>query len=196
MKKLGVFLLDTLLFLSLWFIGYKVFTRYFYWYAVRLFAQGRLPIPDFLTTPFVVTLITTCLFFLIRPIYAKELKKTSLIIIYTIYTFALIFGLFGKNIGLSGFNLSISVSLQDLYYDRITVFLNLIMFIPLGLLFKPNLKHSFFFLIFILGVEWTQYHFSLGYFDIGDIITNSLGFLVGNLIGSSFVSRYIKSHIH
>lgn len=56
MKKLRVFLLDTLLFLSLWFIGYKVFTRYFCWYAVRLFAQGRLPIPEnFLTTPFVVT---------------------------------------------------------------------------------------------------------------------------------------------
>lgn len=195
MRKLGIALLDLLLFTSLWFIGYKVFTRYFYWYAIRLFAQGNLPIPQILTTPFVVTLISACLFLLIRPLYAKELKKTALIIIYTIYALALVFGLFGKNVGLSGFNLSIATSLQDLYFDRITVLLNLIMFIPLGLLFKPSLKNSLVFFLFILCVEFSQYYFSLGYFDIGDLIANSISFLVGNLIHSSPPGRYIKSHI-
>ena len=195
MRKLGIALLDLLLFTSLWFIGYKVFTRYFYWYAIRLFAQGNLPIPQILTTPFVVTLISACLFLLIRPLYAKELKKTALIIIYTIYALALVFGLFRKNVGLSGFNLSIATSLQDLYYDRITVLLNLIMFIPLGLLFKPSLRNSLVFLLFIFCIEVCQYYFSLGYFDIGDLIANSISFLVGNFIHSSPPGRYIKSHI-
>lgn len=195
MKKLGLLLLDTLLFLSLWFIGYKIFTRYFYWYATRLFAQGNLPIPEIFITPFVVTLIVTCLFLLLRPLYSRELRQSALILIYTVYALALLFGLFGKNVGLKGFNLSIATSLQDLYYDKITVFLNAIMFIPLGLLFKPALKNSLLFLAFILCVEFSQYHFALGYFDIGDLIINSMSFLVGNLIGTSTLGRYVKSHI-
>jgi glycopeptide antibiotics resistance protein len=65
---------------------------------------------------------------------------------------------------------------------------NFVVFIPFGLFLGINLKKASFWRklayisIFSLGVEILQFIFAIGITDITDIITNTLGGLVGLLV--------------
>lgn len=45
----------------------------------------------------------------------------------------------------------------------------------------------------ILIIEVSQYAFSLGFFDLGDILPNTNGFVLGNFIGRSVIGRFFKN---
>lgn len=62
-------------------------------------------------------------------------------------------------------------------------------FIPLGALFE--FKYIGVFIIAIIALETAQYLFHLGFFDIGDIITNTIGFKIGNIAHHSLNRRKI-----
>ena len=63
--------------------------------------------------------------------------------------------------------------------------MNVLMFIPLGILSKGNKKVLPFYFIGILFIEILQYTFSLGIFDIADIISNYVGTIIGYSISES-----------
>lgn len=69
--------------------------------------------------------------------------------------------------------------------------LNILILILLGALFNRRYKTILFFLIAILIVESTQYYLWLVFFDVGDIVTNMFGFILGNLINDSKLGRKI-----
>ena len=60
--------------------------------------------------------------------------------------------------------------------------MNLLMFIPLGLLFSSRMSNLLLCLIALFSVESIQYFEHLGIFDLGDIVLNMLGLLVGTAI--------------
>jgi glycopeptide antibiotics resistance protein len=74
---------------------------------------------------------------------------------------------------------------------------NVLVFVPLGLLLSVNLKQLNFWskLLIVLGAsisaETIQYIFAIGATDITDVITNTLGGLIG-LIGYDLSSKYIN----
>jgi glycopeptide antibiotics resistance protein len=73
---------------------------------------------------------------------------------------------------------------------------NVLVFIPFGLLLSVNFKRMSFWgkLLVVLGAsvaaETIQYIFAIGATDITDVITNTLGGLIG-LIGYDLTSKYV-----
>ena len=63
--------------------------------------------------------------------------------------------------------------------------MNLLMFIPLGLLFSSRLSNLLLCLLTLFSVESIQYFGYLGVFDLGDITLNMLGILIGTAIINS-----------
>ncbi|MBF9653766.1 VanZ family protein, partial [Streptococcus pseudopneumoniae] len=65
----------------------------------------------------------------------------------------------------------------------------------IGGLFKFNFKTVMRFIFFITIIETSQYVFHLGFFDIGDIFTNTIGFIIGSNIHDSRLGKKIIHYI-
>lgn len=78
------------------------------------------------------------------------------------------------------------------YYDKMETFLNVVIFIPLGIyvgmLFrnKAFVYNLLFFFLISLMLEGLQYAFKLGTFDITDLLTNTSGGIIGYLLYLAF----------
>ncbi|HFI0116310.1 TPA: VanZ family protein [Streptococcus suis] len=68
-------------------------------------------------------------------------------------------------------------------------------FCPLGCFFSFSWKKLSLFAGAILLVEACQFFFSLGFFDLGDILLNTSGFALGNLLGQSAIAQSFKNRI-
>ena len=112
-----------------------------------------------------------------------KLKKQTLLLLYFIYFLALFYLLFLKNIGTQGLSLTPLSFARELYWgSHFVPIMNLLMFIPLGLLFSSRLSNLLLCLLTLFSVESIQYFGHLGVFDLGDITLNMLGILVGTAI--------------
>ena len=112
-----------------------------------------------------------------------KLKKQTLLLLYFIYFLALFYLLFLKNIGTQGLSLNPLSFARELYWgSHFVPIMNLLMFIPLGLLFSSRLSNLLLCLLTLFSVESIQYFGHLGVFDLGDITLNMLGILVGTAI--------------
>lgn len=89
-----------------------------------------------------------------------------------------------KNINLVPFR-SISPFLQNIFsvYAFVNIFGNILVFVPFGFLLriltKKNIVVIFISLLTIVSIEMIQFYLKIGFFDIDDIILNSLGTLLG-----------------
>ncbi len=79
--------------------------------------------------------------------------------------------------------------IQDIHYSKAHLILNVILFIPFGILFPLSYPSRSSFLSFtviallsILGIELTQRLTYLGIFDVDDIFLNFLGCLIGYIV--------------
>ena len=116
---------------------------------------------------------------------------------YTLYFLILFYALFLKNIGRQGFSLDLqSFTYNWIYGDKLVPTMNIIMFIPLGFLCKLSWKHVAYFTLAIGLVEGSQYLFHLGIFDLGDILTNLLGFIIGSYLLETALGKWVVRHIH
>ena len=107
----------------------------------------------------------------------------TLLLLYLIYFVALFYLLFLKNIGLQGLSLNPLSFARELYWgSHFVPIMNLLMFIPLGLLFPSRLSNLLLCLIALFSIESIQYFGHMGIFDLGDIILNMLGILIGNAV--------------
>ncbi len=133
-------------------------------------------------------------FTLFRLVYKPHISRLTLWFFYACYGLLLVYLLFSKawasevstRISLALFTRPISQS----YY----IGFNLLLFLPLGLLFH-FLGKTFLFVGAILLVEACQFFFSLGFFDLGDILLNTSGFALGNLLGKSAIAQSFKNRI-
>lgn len=163
--------------------------KYLYFYSLSIF----LPSGDVdFWIPFIqIIIITFFLYIFLLSFFTKKIYKEVIIGFYILYFLVLIYLLFLKNIGIRGLESNPLSFLSDFINgDAIIVMLNIIMFIPLGWILSLNKKHLGIVVLGIWLIEIAQYVFHLGIFDVGDIIANAAGFVVGTIIMESLFNKF------
>lgn len=131
----------------------------------------------------IIILLSYFVYAFLKLLLTRKLKKQTLLLLYLIYFLALFYLLFLKNIGIQGLSLNPLSFARELYWgSHFVPIMNLLMFIPLGLLFTSRLSNLLLCLIALFSVESIQYFGHLGIFDLGDIILNLIGILIGTAI--------------
>ena len=131
----------------------------------------------------IIILLGYFVYAFLKLLITRKLKKQTLLLLYFIYFLALFYLLFLKNIGIQGLSLNPLSFARELYWgSHFVPIMNLLMFIPLGLLFSSRMSNLLLCLIALFSVESIQYFGHLGIFDLGDIVLNMLGLLVGTAI--------------
>ena len=131
----------------------------------------------------IIVLLSYFVYAFLKLLLTRQLKKQTLLLLYFIYFLALFYLLFLKNIGTQGLSLNPLAFARELYWgSHFVPIMNLLMFIPLGLLFSSRLSNLLLCLLTLFSVESIQYFGHLGVFDLGDITLNMLGILIGTAI--------------
>ena len=131
----------------------------------------------------IIVLLSYFVYAFLKLLLTRKLKKQTLLLLYFIYFLALFYLLFLKNVGTQGLSLNPLSFARELYWgSHFVPIMNLLMFIPLGLLFSSRLSNLLLCLLTLFTVESIQYFGHLGVFDLGDIALNMLGILVGTAI--------------
>ena len=131
----------------------------------------------------IIVLLSYFVYAFLKLLLTRQLKKQTLLLLYFIYFLALFYLLFLKNIGTQGLSLNPLSFARELYWgSHFVPIMNLLMFIPRGLLFSSRLSNLLLCLLTLFSVESIQYFGHLGVFDLGDITLNMLGILVGTAI--------------
>ena len=131
----------------------------------------------------IIVLLSYFVYAFLKLLLTRKIKKQTLLLLYFIYFLSLFYLLFLKNIGIQGISLNPLSFAQELHWgSHFVPIMNLLMFIPLGLLFSSRMSNLLLCLIALFSVESIQYFGHLGIFDLGDIVLNMLGLLVGTAI--------------
>ena len=194
-QNLGLFLI---LFVLSSIISYWVYMEIFFFYSASIFQELYRYFYGEYWVPLIMIFIIT--FFLSSFLYQLILKKFDKKWIknfYIFYGILLVYFLFIKSIGIRGIELNPLELFNDIFYgDSMIVFLNILIFIPLGWILPRNKKIMTLVLISMLSIEVTQYIFKLGFFDINDITTNFIGCLLGTYLSENiFFKKYITQKI-
>ncbi|WP_414653953.1 VanZ family protein [Floricoccus tropicus] len=114
-----------------------------------------------------------------------DLRKISIVYIYlacTVYLFLLFVVLFTKAESYHALSLDLFDFLKLNEKDIREALLNVLYFIPLGIIYgfrASRLEFVFISLLTILGIETIQYVFYLGTFGLSDIMLNFIGTTIG-----------------
>ncbi|CYV44799.1 teicoplanin resistance protein VanZ [Streptococcus suis] len=150
---------------------------------------------DFWPTLAAILLMTGFCFTLFRLVYQPGISRLTLWFFYACYGLLLVYLLFFKSMGVKGVNWDLLTFSQDLFLNPTILVFNLLLFLPLGLLFSFSWKKLSLFVGAILLVEACQFFFSLGFFDLGDILLNTSGFALGNFLEKSAIAQSFKNRI-
>lgn len=132
----------------------------------------------------IVLVQSIIIFIILLGIINNKLDSFSKKLLWLQYFIILLFLLFGRNIGVKGVELNIlnsSKSWLSNSYNVVITIANLLMYMPLSLNFtNKNPKKIIPVMLFLIIIfESIQYMLSLGVFDVGDIILNIIGFIIG-----------------
>lgn len=145
-----------------------------------------------LTLNTIITLILTYFtFILMHLVYTKKITSLTVAVFYFIYFMILL-----KNIGIQGYSFNPLSFISDFTSgSRFVTIMNLVMFIPLGFLFRPS-KENFILAFFgLLTIETAQYVFHLGIFDLGDVTLNLLSIGMGTMLHQTALRKWLSQHI-
>lgn len=197
MKKFKNILLYSFLFVLVFWVSRYIYMNYLYGYTLEIFAfyYNLNPADDFWFALAQILLLNYFCTTFIYQIIKGGLTKKFIIFAYIMYFLILIYLLLFKSMGITGYNLNIFAVIGDILNgDAFVVLMNIIIFIPLGFLFKFNFKTSIIFIAVITIVEIIQMIFNLGICDIDDILLNYIGFIVGSsLMESNKLNKLILS---
>lgn len=186
MSKFKNFLLYSILFVIFFFIIRFIYMNVLYQYTMTMFYSiyyKTNPKNDFFFVLSIMLFLTYISTTFVYQIIKGGLKKSFTYFFYFSYFISLIYFLFFKTIGISEYNFNILNIFYDLLYgDALVLLMNIVFFIPLGFIFKLNKKNSIIFITSIFIVELIQVTFTLGIFDIVDIILNYIGFVIGTVL--------------
>lgn len=191
MKNLKLILIHFFIIIVSFFVSRWFFMEFLYPFSMSFFpTSGSV---DFVIPLIQILLITFYLYFFVQSFISGFFPKWAIYIFYIIYCLLLIYLLFFKNIGIQGIEWNPLMFIQDLL--SAVVLLNIVMFIPSGFLFKFNKKNLLLFILVIFLVEISQYVFALGIFDVGDIFTNTCGFIIGSALSETPLFSNFKEKI-
>ncbi|MBZ2110803.1 VanZ family protein [Streptococcus infantis] len=191
MKKIFIHVLDLVNFIISFLVCRWFFMEYLYFYFTSIFGFPESGV-DFWRPLFAILIISFILFTIVRSLYTHKLDIRLVKIIYLLYFFVLLYSLLFKNLGIQGINLNLISFIKDsIFIDSKVPLLNILIFIPLGALFGFKYKNISIFFFGVVSLEVIQYIFHLGFFDVGDIFTNTIGFIIGNMIYDSKIGKKI-----
>nr|WP_255518864.1 VanZ family protein [Granulicatella sp. 19428wC4_WM01] len=105
----------------------------------------------------------------------------------------LIYLLFFKSIGVRGYDLNPLSFLIDIYNgDSFIPFMNILFLIPLGCLCSTKKKMRLA-MVCLFSAEVIQYIFYLGFFDLGDLLANYIGLMIGKMLADKAI-HYFDIH--
>ena len=183
MKKQTIF--DIAAFLGSLIFWSCLYMRFFYAYVAVVFYKNQSEWNLLIPASIILTLTAISSLF-IRGLYSRHTPRWLVLASYALYFLILFYALFLKNIGRQGFSLDLqSFTYNWIYGDKLVPTMNIIMFIPLA-----------YFTLAISLVEGSQYLFHLGIFDLGDILTNLLGFIIGSYLLETALGKWVVRHIH
>lgn len=195
MKKVHIYLLDFINFIISFLICRWFFMSYLYHYFINFFGFPAGGV-DFWRPLSAILIMTIVLFTIGRLLYVGKLDTRLVRLNYVFYFLVLTYSLLFKNVGLQGINLNLLIFIKDsIFIDPVVLLINILIFIPLGALFSYKYKYIGLFILTIILLEAGQYLFSLGFFDVGDIVTNTVGFVIGNLIHDSVRGKKVAQKI-
>ncbi|MGT2715032.1 VanZ family protein [Streptococcus respiraculi] len=138
-----------------------------------------MPEIDFVGPLLIILVMSYSVFVFVSFFYQETVSRKKIRVLYVLYFVCLAYLLFFKNLGIRGFEPNPIETLRDIQAGSSFVpLMNILMFVPLGTLITDK-KHFFLACLGVTGVELTQYLFSLGICDTGDIVLNSVGILIG-----------------
>lgn len=192
MKEIKGYIVDILTLVLSFLVCRWLFMTYLYGYMINWFGFPSSGV-DFIRPLLAIIAMTLFLFFVIRSFYTAKVNPIFLRLCYISYIVILVYGLFFKNSGIRGFNISLVSFIKDtISIDMVVPFINLLLFLPLGILFSFKWKTVVNFILLVFLIEAVQYLFYLGFFDVGDIVTNTLGFIMGNALYNSSLGQKIR----
>lgn len=150
-----------------------------------------------LTLNTIITLILTYFtFILMHLVYTNKITSLTVAVSYFIYLMILIYVILLKNIGIQGYSFNPLSFISDFTSgSHFVTIMNLVMFIPLGFIFRPS-KENFILAFFgLLTIETAQYVFHLGIFDLGDITLNLLSIGMGTMLHQTALRKLLSQHI-
>lgn len=183
MKKSTLLVLDLLNFSVCFYFAGWLFMNFLFTYSLEIFNFPASRTVTVLINLSLILVLTAFCFICIRLLYLRRLNPKHLFFLYGVYFVLLFYLLFLKNIGLQSYKLN-----PLTYFDGIPYgfwfepVMNLLMFIPVSLLFKMTLRRALLALICLVAVETIQYVGHLGVFDMGDLLANFLSLMLGQLI--------------
>ncbi len=130
----------------------------------------------------IIVLLSYFVYAFLKLLLTRKLKKQTLLLLYFIYFLALFYLLFLKTLVPRVYHLTPFFARELYWGSHFVPIMNLLMFIPLGLLFSSRLSNLLLCLLTLFSVESIQYFGYLGVFDLGDITLNMLGILIGTAI--------------
>lgn len=110
------------------------------------------------------------------------------------YCMLLVLSLMGKSVGVRGMNWDIAAIVDEFVPISPTLILNVLLFVPVGMLMSNVLKKSPWSHVAVIAVllliELLQYALSLGVCDINDVLVNYCGMLCGMVVAS-----WLRAHV-
>ena len=190
--KRGIMIFINVLAFALLFLFFRWFYMSFLYFPAMSFRRS-IPSVDFWVPLFHIIVLTFFSYLIIQSLHTKTIPTITVYAFYCIYAYIMINALFLNSIGTRGFTFDPLLLISDLF--TLIVFLNIVVFIPIGLLFDLTKRSLCIFIIGILMVEITQFVLHLGFFDVGDVIANTVGFIVGTMIRTSKTGKMFRSYI-
>lgn len=183
MKKSTLFVLDILNFsISFCFAGW-FFMSFLFSHSLEIFSFPGSRLLEVIVNLALIWLLAIFCSLWLRLIYYRRLNPKHVLFFYIVYFILLIYLLFLKNIGLHGYELNPLTYFSGLPYGYwFEPVMNLLMFIPVSLLFKMTWKRAFLALLCLLTVELLQYFLHLGVFDLGDLLANFVSLGLGQFL--------------
>lgn len=166
------------------------FMSYLFSYSIEIFQLRPGELLTTLVMGILILVMTAFGFVLLRFFYLKKINTNHMIFLYFLYFILLFYSLFLKNIGLQGYEINPLTYFDGLAYGYwFEPVMNLLLFIPIGFLFKGSWKRILIAAIGLMAVEILQYVLHLGIFDLGDFLANFVSLGIGQLI------RWILLHL-
>ena len=192
MTKIKYLAIHVLIYIISYLFSLWLYQNYFYPVVLR-FNRNIIGRVDFWAPMLHTLILSFWLYLFLQSLYTKKIKKILVYGSYLAY-FGLLFSILFFNRGPTrGFNLNIFHYLSDFFTPL--VFFNITMTIPIGFILKLNKKNILTFILAFTLVETLQYVLYLGFFDIGDILANTTGFIIGATIIESKFGKKIKEAI-
>lgn len=134
------------------------------------------------------------IYFFIQFICKENITQKQINLIWCLYFCVMLILLFGRPyIGLA-INLNPLTIFELNYYSFFQNFFNLVLFIPMGFIFKKNnskIRALLIAILVVLAIETLQLITMRGIFDIVDILLDATGIFIGFLI-SPYVPQNLK----